>query len=95
LLGCTSVQTWDPGAPDALTNQHYDLAKAAIDKKSKLDAQAALHLLRVDIQRMRTNAETMMAAMARVYGVSNAVDKEDWGAANKGILELKASYGRP
>ena len=93
--GCTSIATWNPGAPDALTTEHYDLAKAAIEAKSKHDAQAALYLLRSDIERMRTNAPTMMAALARLYGVSNAVDKEDWGAARNGILELKASYGRP
>jgi hypothetical protein len=44
---------------------------------------------------MRTNAPTMMAALARLYGVSNAVDKEDWDAARNGILELNQSYGRP
>jgi hypothetical protein len=93
--GCTSIATWNPGAPDALTTEHYDLAKAAIEAKSKHDAQAALYLLRSDIERMRTNAPTMMAALARLYGVSNAVDKEHWGAARNGILELKASYGRP
>jgi hypothetical protein len=95
LLGCSSIQTWDPGAPDALTTEHYDLTKAAIDAKSKLDAQAALQLLRADVQRMRTNAQTMMAALARLYGVSNAVDREDWSAARNGILELDRSYGRP
>ena len=94
LLGCTSIATWDPGAPDALTVEHYDLALAAIEAKSKPDAQAALDLLRSDIQRMRTNSPTMMAALARVYGVTNAVDREDWGAARDGILELRASYGR-
>ena len=76
LLGCTSIATWNPGAPDALTTEHYDLAKAAIEAKSKHDAQAALYLLRSDIERMRTNAPTMMAALARLYGVSNAVDKK-------------------
>jgi hypothetical protein len=40
-------------------------------------------------------SRTMMAALARLYGVSNAVDKEDWDAARNGILELNQSYGRP
>ena len=95
LLGCSTIPTWNPGAPDALTIEHYDLAKAAIDAKSKHDAQAALYLLRTDIERMRTNAPTMMAALARVYGVTNAVNSEDWGAARDGILESRKSYGGP
>src|SRR5262245_32835187 len=81
LLSCTPFQTWNPGAPDALVNEHYELATTAIEAKSKHDAQAALYLLRSDVDRMRTNAPTMMAALARLYGVTNAVDREDWDAA--------------
>ncbi len=53
LLGCTSIPTWNPGAPDALTHEHYDLANAAIEAKSKLDAQAAQALVAL---RHRTDA---------------------------------------
>lgn len=85
--------TWSPGEPDALTREHYDLAVAAIDRRAKTDAQAALNLLRDDVVRMRTNAPTMMSALALLYGVSNAVDAADWEKARAGILELRVSYG--
>ncbi len=85
--------TWSPGKPDALTTEHYQLAVAAIDKRAKTDAQAALNLLRDDVMRMSTSAPTMMAALALLYGVSNAVDAADWEKARKEILELRASYG--
>lgn len=85
--------TWSPGQPDAVTTQHYELAVAAINKRAKTDAQAALNLLRDDVMRMRTSAPTMMEALALLYGVSNAVDAADWENARTGILELRASYG--
>jgi len=75
--------------------EHYSLASAAINARAKDAAQAALYLLRGDMTRMRTNSLQMQAALARIYGVTNAVDKEDWGAARTGIDALKASYGRP
>ena len=102
LAACTSTPsngstkitaTWSPGAPDALTSEHYQLTVAAIDKRVKTDAQAALNLLRDDVSRMRTNAYDMMSAMARLYGVSNAVDAGDWEKARAGIRELQAEYG--
>lgn len=102
LTGCATTPTtvsthrtatWSPGAPDALTSEHYDLAVAAIGRRAKTDAQAALNLLRDDVLRMQTNAPDMMAALALLYGVSNAVDAADWEKARKGILELRASYG--
>jgi hypothetical protein len=94
LDGSTKVTaTWSPGAPDALTSEHYQLTVAAIDKRAKTDAQAALNLLRDDVSRMRTNAPDMMSAMARLYGVSNAVDAGDWEKARVGIRELQAEYG--
>ena len=91
LLGCSTTRTWEPGAPDAATAEHYSLALAAIDARAKADAQAALYLLRTDILRMRTNTLEMQAALARVYAVTNAVDKEDWGTARKGVEALAAS----
>jgi hypothetical protein len=97
LAGCASTATtamWDPGKPDAMTNEHYDLAVTAITKRAKTDAQAALHMLRDDASRMRTNASTMMAALAVLYGVNNAVDAGDWDKARTGILELKSKYGQ-
>ena len=94
LLGCSSTPTWDVGAPDAMTAEHYSLVMAAIDAKSKQDAQAALYLLRADVMRMRTNAVEMQVALARLYGVTNAVDKEDWPTARAGTQTLRASYGR-
>lgn len=85
--------TWSPGEPDAITSEHYNLAVGAIDKRVKTDAQAALNLLRDDASRMRTNAPDMMAALARLYGVSNAVDAADWEKARSGIMELHNEYG--
>ena len=87
------MATWSPGEPDALTREHYDLAVAAIDKRVKTDAQAALSLLRDDVLRMSTNATSMMAALALLYGVNNAVDAADWDKAREGIQELRTSYG--
>jgi len=95
LLGCSTTPTWDPGAPDASAAEHYSLALAAIDARAKPDAQAALYLLRTDVMRMRTNAVEMQLALARLYTVTNAVDKEDWGTARKAIDVLRANYGRP
>jgi methylthioribose-1-phosphate isomerase len=97
LVGCSTAptSTWDPGAPDALTAEHYSLVLAAIDKKAKQDAQAALYLLRADVMRMRTNAVEMQLALSRLYAVTNAVDKEDWTAARSGIQTLRTNYGRP
>ena len=94
LLGCSSTPTWDPGAPDAMTAEHYALAQKAIDAKSKHDAQAALYLLRTDVMRMRTNTVEMQIALARLYGAANAVDKEDWAAARPALQTLRANYGR-
>jgi hypothetical protein len=103
LAACTSTPsnestkttaTWSPGAPDALTTEHYQLAVAAIDKRAQTDAQAALNLLRDDASRLRTNAYDMMSSMSRLYGVSNAIDAGDWDKARAGIRELQAEYGR-
>ena len=94
LLGCSSTPTWDPGAPDAMTAEHYALTQKAIDAKSRPDAQAALYLLRTDVMRMRTNAVEMQVALARLYGVANAVDKEDWNAARAALQTLATNYGR-
>ena len=65
-----------------------------VQRRAEHDAQAALYLLRSDITRMRTNTIEMQSALARLYAVSNAVDKEDWVAAREVILSLKTSYGR-
>src|SRR5580692_10376203 len=95
LVGCASTgPTWNPGAPDATTVEHYTLAMKAIQAKSKYDAQAAFYLLRSDVMRMRTNIVDLQAALAILYSVSNAVDKEDWAKAQRGALALQASYGR-
>ena len=94
LLGCSSTPTWDPGAPDAQTAEHYSMAQKAIDAKSLHDAQAALYLLRTDVMRMRTNAVEMQIALAALYAVANAVDKEDWAAARAALQALGANYGR-
>ena len=94
LFGCSSTPTWDPGAPDAMTAEHYALTQKAIDAKSKQDAQAALYLLRTDVMRMRTNTVEMQIALARLYGVANAVDKEDWTAARAALQTLAVNYGR-
>jgi hypothetical protein len=95
LVGCVSAgQSWNPGAPDATTVEHYTLAMKAIQAKSQYDAQAAFYLLRSDVMRMRTNIVTLQAALAILYSVSNAVDKEDWATAQNGALALQASYGK-
>jgi hypothetical protein len=61
--GCTSTPTWEIGAPDALTVEHYELARTAIEAKSKEEAQAAFYLLRSDVLRMRTNSLTAMVTL--------------------------------
>jgi hypothetical protein len=94
LLGCSSTPTWVPGAPDAMTAEHYALVQQAIEAKAKADAQAALYLLRADVLRMQTNTAEMQLALARLYRVSNAVDKEDWATARNGLDVLATSYGR-
>jgi hypothetical protein len=94
LLGCSSTPTWVPGAPDALTAEHYALAVSAIDANSKHDAQAALYLLRSDVLRMQTNIVEQQLALSRMYVAINAVDKEDWPAARSAIQVLAVSYGR-
>jgi hypothetical protein len=95
LLGCVSTgPSWNPGAPDAATVEHYTLAINAIQAKSQPDAQAAFYLLRSDAMRMRTNTLHLQAALAILYSVSNAVDKEDWATAQRGADALHASYGR-
>ena len=95
LLGCasTSTSTWSPGSPDALTQEHYLHAAAAIQAKSKHDAQAALFLLQTDVTRMRTNTVDMEIIMAALYAVIDAVNKEDWDTARKVIEQVHASYG--
>ena len=96
LAGCAATSTtapWSPGQPDATTTEHYDLVVAAIDKRAKTDAQAALHLLRDDVSRMRANTPSKMAALARLYAVSNEVDAGNWEQARAGIVELSSSYG--
>ena len=72
-----------------MTADHYALAKTAIEAKNEHDAQAALYLLRSDILRMATDSLTMQAALANLYGVTNAVDKEDWDKAHSRLLGLK------
>ena len=94
-IGCSTTSTWDPGAPDALTIEHYTLAQNAIDAKNLQDAQAALYLLRSDVMRMRTNAPEMQLALSRLYVVTNAVDKQDWATARKAVELLRTYYGRP
>jgi len=102
LLGCTAAPggdpgatRWDPGAPDALTVEHYGMAMAAIEAKSKNDAQAAFYLLRSDVLRMRTNTLQVQAALAQLYKASNQVDREDWAAALNITHALKIAFGRP
>jgi hypothetical protein len=95
LFGCNSVQGWDPGAPDALTAEHYRLAIVAVEGKSQQDAQAAFYLPRTDVLRMRTNTLSLQAALAQLYRASNQVDREDWVAARNSTLALKSAYGRP
>jgi hypothetical protein len=95
LVGCVSAgPSWNPGAPDATTVEHYTLAMKAIQAKSQYDAQAAFYLLRSDVMRMRTNIVDSQAALAILYRVSNAVDKEDWATAQNGALALQATYGK-
>jgi hypothetical protein len=95
LAGCVSTTpTWNPGAPDATTVEHYTLAMKAIEAKSQNDAQAAFYLLRSDAMRMRTNIVDLQAALAILYAVSNAIDKEDWATAQRGADALRGSYGK-
>lgn len=95
LLGCTTTPMWDPGAPDALTKEHYDLVRAAIEAKSQIDAEAAFYLLRSDALRLRTNTLAVQAALVSLYRASGQVERGDWDAALNNVLALKATYGRP
>jgi hypothetical protein len=95
LPGCTSTPTWEVGAPDALTVEHYQLAQKAIEAKSKEEAQAAFYLLRSDVLRMRTNSLTTVVTLEHLYRTSNKIDKEDWGAARSDLQALKIAFGRP
>jgi len=36
----------------------------------------------------------MQIALAGLYAVTNAVDKEDWAAARPALQTLRANYGR-
>jgi hypothetical protein len=92
LFGCTSVPRWDQDAPDALTVEHYGLVMAAIDVKSKPDAQAAFYLLRDDVLRVRTNNLAVQASLAQLYRAGNQVDREDWAASRDITLALKRDY---
>lgn len=95
LAGCSSTPTWEAGAPDALTVEHYELARTAIEAKSKEEAQAAFYLLRSDVLRMRTNSLTVLVALEHLYRTSNKIEKEDWGAARSDLQALKIAFGRP
>lgn len=95
LLGCTPIPMWDPGAPDAMTVEHYALAKAAIDAHAMPEAQAAFYLLRSDVLRMRTNTLALQGALARLYRASNDLEKQDWSAANSRLMALQRDFGRP
>jgi hypothetical protein len=83
LLGCASGPTWKPGAPDATTLQHFDLAKTAVAAKSKNDAQAAVYLLQNDVMRMDTNILTQQAVLARLFELINYIQAEDWAKASE------------
>ncbi len=95
LFGCTTGITWDPGMPDKMTVENYRAAMTAIDTKSKIDAQAALYLLRNDVTRMRANSATIQEKLAGLDGVIAAVDKEDWDAARNRLLALRTEYSQP
>jgi hypothetical protein len=94
LIGCATTAGWSPGEPDEATIEHYALAQSAIAAKSIDDAQAALYLLRSDINRMRTSAPELMAALARVYEVNRAIERGDWEAARVRLEDLRVNYGR-
>ena len=78
-----------------MTAEHYSLALSAIDAKAKQDAQAALYLLRNDVTRMRTNSVEMQVALARIYAVTNAVDKRlgDGAQGPRGLGSKLRSLG--
>jgi len=83
LLGCASGSTWKPGAPDATTVQHFDLAKTAVAAKSKNNAQAAVYLLQNDVLRMETHILTQQAVLARLFELINYIQTEDWAKASE------------
>lgn len=95
LFSCSSGLTWTPGRPDETTVDIYKGAIVAIEAKSKLDAQAALHLLRNDVTRMGADAATIQEKLAGLDAVSDAVEREDWDGARKRLLALRSGSGQP
>jgi len=95
FFGCTSDLTWTPGRPDERTVDVYRAAMVAIEAKSKIDAQAALQLLRNDVTRMNADTATIQKKLAGLDAVSDAVNREDWDAARNRLLALKSSSGQP
>jgi hypothetical protein len=93
LLGCASGPTWKPGAPDAPTVQHYDLAKSAVAAKSKTNAQAAVYLLQNDVMRMETNSLTQETVLARLFELINYIQAEDWAKASEHLQLGYTEFG--
>lgn len=69
--------------------------KTAIEAKSKDEALAALALLQSDVSRWRINSVVIMKAFVDLAAVTDAVDEEDWGKANKLFEELTTTYRNP
>jgi hypothetical protein len=66
---------------------------AAIETKTKPDAQAAFYLLRDDVLRMRNNTLAVQASLAQLYRASGRQRGLGRGACI--TLALKLDYGRP
>lgn len=81
-----------PGTPDEIQLQHYEMIKSAIEAKDRVDALAALALFQADIMRWHTNTLTEATTITELLALTDAVDKEEWGSANKMLIDLKSKY---
>ena len=96
LAGCASNgPEWHRGAPDAVTHAHYEQALKAIAAQSKPDAKAAIALMQDDASRVRTEMLNEEALQAQLAGASSAVERGDWDAARKTLLNIQAQFGKP
>jgi hypothetical protein len=92
LGGCDHKPTTGPGSPDETQMQHYNMLVSAIDARSKVDALAALSLLKDDVDRWGSGTLTHEIAKSDLMSLKHAVDTEDWDSANKLLLDLTKKY---
>ena len=97
--GCASTApgkpTTGPGTPDETQIQHYEMVVSAVAARNRVEALAALALLQADVYRWHEDTLTVANAMTDLAALTDAVDKEDWAAADKWVQDLESKYRRP